>query len=67
MRARLLLLGLLVGLIALLPASVHAALPGAGTVSQATPDVLVDRWAVPDLEPVRPLPRRSTRRATPTR
>ncbi len=37
MRARLLLLGLLVGLMALLPASVHAALPGAGTVSQATP------------------------------
>ena len=37
MRARLLLLGLLLGLIALLPAAVHAAVPGAGTVSQATP------------------------------
>ena len=37
MRARLLLLGLVLGLMALLPASVHAALPGAGTVSQATP------------------------------
>ena len=37
MRARLLLLGLLLGLIALLPAVVHAAVPGAGTVSQATP------------------------------
>ena len=37
MRARLLFLGLLLGLIALLPATVHAAVPGAGTVSQATP------------------------------
>ena len=37
MRVRLLLLGLLLGLIALLPAAVHAAVPGAGTVSQATP------------------------------
>ena len=37
MRVRLLLVGLLVGLIALLPAAVsHAAVPSAGTVSQAT-------------------------------
>src|SRR4029450_10827124 len=37
MRARLLLFGLLLGLMALLPAAVHAAVPAAGTVSQATP------------------------------
>ena len=37
MRLRLSLLGLLLGLIALLPAASQAAAPGAGTVSPATP------------------------------
>ena len=36
MRVRLLLVGLLVGLIALVPAAAQAAVPSAGTVSQAT-------------------------------
>ena len=37
MRLRLSLLGLIVGLIALLPSASQAAAPSAGTVSQATP------------------------------